>query len=334
MQNNDFLSWHFRDNKFVELRHQTNIGWVTYWFDNSDDLMKKVDELSWVGNLFINVNRPHEITNKPITNDGIKLHTRLLFDLDPIRPTGTSSTNEELEASRAVAIRLIEHFTALAWPVPLKAISGNGAHIQYRTFLPNNPETKEMLKTLYVGLKKEFSTETVDFDPTVRNAGRIVALYGTTKRKGISTNERPHRRSIVLIPDDWKQVSPKQVELLANYYQKQVTSQFKPRTNTKTRINGKGDYKSLDAVSMFNAHGLYLQEVESGKHYVTCPWSAEHSSTKPKDTVVWESSGDSWPTFHCSHAHCDGRNMQDVIQIFGDADSFCSQEFQGTTNET
>ena len=196
----------------------------------------------------------------------IERHTRLLFDLDPVRPSGTSSTNDELEASREVAIRLIEHFTALRWPIPLKAISGNGAHIQYRTFLPNNPETKAMLKTLYVGLKKEFSTETVDFDSTVRNPGRIVALYGTTKRKGISTNERPHRKSIVVAPTENHQVTPKQVESAANFYQKQTVSHFKPSLHANTRISGSGDYKSLDAVSMFKAHGLYLNEVESGKH--------------------------------------------------------------------
>jgi len=339
MYPNEFLNWHFRDNKFAELRHQTPVGWISFWYDNQEDLIHKANELSPVGNLFLNLNRPFEITNKPVTNDDIKLHTRLLFDFDPVRPKSTSSTVEELEDARELAIKLIKHLTALGWPAPLKAISGNGAHVQYRAPLPNNAETKAILKSIYTGLQKEFTTESVEFDPTVRNAGRISTLYGSIKRKGISTKERPHRPSIASIPSDWKQVSPKLVESLANYYEKRSSSHYKPKVTLPQRQVGKrstnvtkGDYTTLDVVAMFNAHGLYLQQVETEKHYVTCPWIGEHSSTGPKDTVIWEASGNQWPTFHCSHSHCDGRNIADVLQLFSDADSFCSQEYQGVNH--
>ncbi len=327
MLNKGFLTWLFQDNKFIELRHQTHVDWKTYWFNNPDDLACKVKQLSWTGNLFINLNRPYEITGKAVTNGDIERHTRLLFDLDPIRPPSTSSTEEELEASRDVAIRLVSQLTALGWPIPLKAISGNGTHIQYRTSLINNSETKDILKALYTGLKTEFSTESVEFDTTVKNSGRIVALYGTTKRKGISTIERPHRQSIALTPEKWTQVSLKQVEKLANFYQKKSTGYFEPLKQRNVYVLGNGDYKTLNSVLMFQNHGLYLTEVEPNKHYVVCPWSHEHSSSSPTDTVIWENNGLQWPTFHCSHTHCNGRTIKDVIQLFGDADFYCSKRY-------
>jgi hypothetical protein len=62
---------------------------------------------------------------------------------------------------------------------------------------------------------------------------------------------------------------------------------------------------------------------------VRCPWDAEHSSIDSDHstaTVIWESDG-GWPTFHCSHDHCDGRTIRDVMAIWGDADAFCARQF-------
>lgn len=95
------------------------------------------------------------------------------------------------------------------------------------------------------------------------------------------------------------------------------------------KVYGAGDYRTLDVVGWFQAHGHYGAELGSGKHAVICPWSSEHSQpSKPEDsdTVVWEAD-DGWPGFHCMHAHCDGRGIRAVLELWRDADTFCARPF-------
>jgi len=91
---------------------------------------------------------------------------------------------------------------------------------------------------------------------------------------------------------------------------------------------GRGDFATLDVVAWFEAHGLYRRALGEGKHAVTCPWAAGHTSKNPTETVVFEATGDKWPSFHCSHAHCADRKIADVVEFLGDADQFCAREYR------
>lgn len=99
---------------------------------------------------------------------------------------------------------------------------------------------------------------------------------------------------------------------------------------------GKGDYDTLDVVRWFQSHGHYGADLGDGKHAVRCPWVGEHSQQtedEASDTVIWEADG-RWPSFHCSHAHCDGRGIRSVMEVWTDADAYCSRDFvpQPSTN--
>lgn len=335
----NYLDWLFHDSKLVEVRQQNIHNWTTGWFDNPKDLIQQISPYANIGNLFTSLNRPHPriVTNRmgegePITNDDINIHTRLFLDFDPERPKNTSATNNEIIQAIEQRNKLIHTLSKLGWPQPLLAMSGNGGHAQYRVALPNDDCTHEMINAIYRGLKKDYSTEKVSFDSSVKNAGRICALYGTTKRKGIETLERPHRKSKYKAPDDWQQVSRRQIEEVANAYsckpEESVTSCF-----THKQINGEGDYSTLDAVGWFSSHGLYKRPSnEVGKHYVTCPWCHEHSSEDHRlktDSIIYENDTSSWPEFHCSHAHCEGRRIVDVMKLWGDQDNFCNRSYVG-----
>jgi hypothetical protein len=98
-----------------------------------------------------------------------------------------------------------------------------------------------------------------------------------------------------------------------------------------TRIDGEGDYRTLDVVGWFDAHDAYRRHISGDKYAVACPWEADHSNESgPFDTstVVWEARGALWPSFHCSHAHCEGRNVRDVLALWGDADRFCRRAWR------
>jgi hypothetical protein len=265
-------------------------------------------------------------------DDDVEIITRLFFDFDPVRPADTPSTEKELRTALEARNQLVATLHSIGWPLPLHARSGNGYHAQYRTELPNRPEVREMMRTLYMGLKHDFSNDRVDFDSKVRNPARICTLYGTTKRKGTPASDRPHRKSTVWIPEKWELVNERLIETLANEYAKKGKTERAYAPLPHPTINGSGDYHSLNVVKWFDVHGHYKRPAgETGKHYVTCPWVNEHSSQDDPlktDTVIWESDG-GWPGFHCSHYHCEGRDVRDVMMLWGDADCYCSQAWLG-----
>jgi len=95
----------------------------------------------------------------------------------------------------------------------------------------------------------------------------------------------------------------------------------------------RGDLSTLDLVGVFEALGYSTSEVEAGKYWVKCPWAHEHSWTHPKDTVIWQDNN-SWPEFHCSHNHCEGRKLEIVIEWAeskspGIINRYCSHQLVG-----
>ena len=54
------------------------------------------------------------------------------MDVDPIRPSGISSTDNELDEARAVADAAVAYLTSQHWPQPVAAMSGNGCYVLYR----------------------------------------------------------------------------------------------------------------------------------------------------------------------------------------------------------
>lgn len=333
----------FADAGTVELCHMAHGRLWSTWHGDTDSLLGTAARVHELGNLFSTLNRidPARLTDHLASRAGnrtpdacIQRYTRLFFDFDPERPKGQSSTATELAAAEVRARGLVTKLATLGWPLPMMAMSGNGWHVQYRTALPNTPETAAQLKIIYAGLALEFGDDEVAFDRSVRNPARLCALYGSIKRKGISHPERPHRQSAVMMPSDWRQVHPRQVEGLANLY----AAQSRPRVIGATRSpatalapGAMGDYVTLDVMAWFASHGAYIGPLAGHIHGVRCPWQAEHSTPSPtggSDTVIFETDGDGWPGFHCKHGHCADRDIRDVMSRWGDADAFCSAAFQ------
>ncbi|PKL70661.1 MAG: hypothetical protein CVV30_04750 [Methanomicrobiales archaeon HGW-Methanomicrobiales-1] len=138
-------------------------------------------------------------------------------DIDPVRPSGVSSTDAEHEAALAMAGRVADWLGALGFPEPVRADSGNGAHLMYRIDLPNDPASLALVKRGLAVLDAIFSDGTATVDAANSNAGRIWKLYGTVARKGDNTKERPHRRSRILsVPDRLDTVSGALLEKLGS----------------------------------------------------------------------------------------------------------------------
>lgn len=328
----DYLEHALRDAGCVELRHELNGRWTSGTFSELSPLQDAVQSLRARGNLFTSLNTPSNVValnrmgTRALNDRDFGWHCRIPLDFDPIREAGVPSTDVELKHAIRQRDQVITALVALGLPRPAVAVSGNGAHALYRSRLPVTPETKEMLAHLYRGLSQEFSTNNVTIDPTVRNPGRVLRLYGTMNRKGLACEERPHRRAHILIPDRWEGVSPKILERLAARYARSAPPAVSRAIEQSPHVRS-SDFSTLDVARWFTSHDAYRRALGHGKHAVICPWSDRHTVADhptSTSTVVWEGAAPSlWPNFKCLHAHCEGRGIRDVLDLWGDADAYC-----------
>lgn len=137
--------------------------------------------------------------SKSTTDQEVLVIRWLPIDLDPVRPSGISSTDEELQAAMKCAERIRKFMAKRGAKKCVKACSGNGAHLVYRLKdRPNSQETVDQIKRILAALAHRFTDEQVEVDQKVFNPSRIWKLYGTTSRKGDHTPARPHRKSYII----------------------------------------------------------------------------------------------------------------------------------------
>jgi hypothetical protein len=146
-------------------------------------------------------NRLRERAEYTTADNNILRRRWLPIDLDPVRPAGISSSDEE-HAAAIQRARTIAFEMAREWGQPIVADSGNGAHLLYQIDLANDQEALSFVSAALAELDRRYSDEVVKVDVTSANAARIWKAYGTVARKGDSIPSRPHRPSRVLeVPD-------------------------------------------------------------------------------------------------------------------------------------
>ncbi len=146
--------------------------------------------------------RPSDLTT---SDNNVLAYRWLPVDLDPVRPSGISSSNAELAEALVLRDAVAEWVAQeLAFPSPIRAMSGNGGHLLFRLpDMPANDETRQFIKGTLEMLAARFNTDKVHVDTTCFNPARIWKLYGTTARKGDPVSEgpgreaRPHRMAYI-----------------------------------------------------------------------------------------------------------------------------------------
>ena len=216
------------------------------------------------------VNRVKKAGNKEPQTGDRDITRRLWFpvDIDPKRPGGISSSDEEHERALDKASKIAGFLSDIGWCSPILADSGNGAHLLYRIDLPNTPESTELIKTCLATLDQFFSDSECEIDTSVYNPARIWKLYGTVSRKGDNTKERPHRRAGILsVPDKILTLTEADLEHLAS-----MSRDHEPRTIIPQN--------HLDLPGWLLSHSLSFTEksCSGGRLFVfdRCPFSDAH----------------------------------------------------------
>jgi P4 family phage/plasmid primase-like protien len=130
----------------------------------------------------------------------------VLVDIDPIRPAGICSTDDEHEAALECADKVAAYLEELDWPEPTRMDSGNGAYVLVPVELPNDDASRDLVERFLGHLAGRFNDDRVKVDTSVHNAARIMRVPGTLNAKGDDTAERPHRRARLLYAPDHGQV--------------------------------------------------------------------------------------------------------------------------------
>lgn len=211
------------DNKPYEVRIIYNDGKVRSGYFKGYE--KLLEELARIGlddcNVYITLNEIHEgcycrkqrdhfveVKGKsaPSTSENDVITFRwLLIDLDPKRPSGISSSDDELQHAKKVALKVIEFMTGLGFDNCIIAMSGNGIHLLYRINEAATDDNKLMLAACLKAVDSECSDEIVKIDAVNFKKAQVCKLYGTLAQKGTDTPERPFRMSKIISLDELKE---------------------------------------------------------------------------------------------------------------------------------
>jgi len=298
----------------VEIRALTDHSVHSGYFDDFDILAEKaanLDTLQDVAGIYVTLNTvdPALLSRRanrvkmnlgrkdPTTSDSDVLSRKWLpVDLDPVRPSGVSSTDEEHASALSHAERIRTWLGEQGFPDPVMADSGNGAHLLYRIDLPNDEESTELVKGCLAVLDTMFSDGMVSVDAANFNAARIWKLYGTISKKGDNTPTRPHRQArLISVPAEVKVVRVEQLRQLASLL---LRNDPDPGQRTKGR--------SIDLHDWLATHGIGIRSEkpwQGGTLFVLdeCPFTSAH---RDGAFAIQFPSGAVYAG--CQHASCGG----------------------------
>ena len=255
------LLWRPGDVREVRIPKYNKYGHTASgYFDSPESLAESAAKWDGKANLYFTLNpvnpalmarASNRIADKAETTsaDVDVIRRRSLFiDIDPDRPSGISSTEDERQAARLVLDEVVSFLENKDWPQPIVAMSGNGWYLLYPISLPNDPSSLELVQGVLVSLATRFNNEAVHIDTTVCNAARLAGLIGSMKVKGDFLTDRPHRRSqLESVPQQLAVISE---ELLAEL----AAEQSQPEANLPK--DG----------SIFNGSTPLLEELLQSRH--------------------------------------------------------------------
>lgn len=297
--------------ELLELRILTDKGVISGLYDNIEKIPKDIEAYEGKYNIFVTINPVKEEckrrginrlirgARKTTSDEEIDRISYILVDLDPIRPTKVSSTNEELQSAEELANTIKIFLDEYKFPEPIMAMSGNGYHLLYSVNLENTAENIDIIKKFLNSLATLFNNEKVEVDTKTYNPSRITKLYGTKACKGEETIERSHRRSYI-------EKIPSVIEAVSEKSLKEV-SKLGCRENITCNIQSNDS--SINVCEWLSRYGIEIlrkKEWQGGILYVLaeCPWNENH--TDRSSYIIQFSNGHI--VAGCHHNSCSNEN--------------------------
>lgn len=256
-------------------------------------------------------------------NDIVRRHW-VLCDFDPVRKSGTNSSDEEFELAHRKAQDVFRFLRDRGFSDPVICKSGNGWHNLYYIDEDVSEETTEIIRNFFKYMGSVFSDDKVDFDEKNFNAARVCKLYGTVAKKGANITDRPWRMSeIVYVPENIHPTPLEKFKELADLLPKEEPKQAPNRRP----FNGQSQF---DLRSWLLEHNIVYKEDKQGAStrftLEYCPWVDTHSDKKKWDSALFLDQ-DGKVTFNCQHSHCKGRTWHD-FRLFYEPNAYDRPVYQ------
>ena len=251
-------------------------------------------------------NRVIEVKTGGATADKDITQLRWQFiDLDPVRPSGISSTEAEHNAALDKAREIAKWLQGYHFMRGLVADSGNGAHLLYPIDLPTaeNGLVSQLLRILNM----VFTDDRVKVDLTTFNPARIIKLYGTPARKGDSTPDRPHRLARLMeVQENLEPVPKERLEEIAAFAQYEAEP-------ASARATGAG-FDTRERLSSWGLEVLREEPYGDGARLVlrSCPFGEHRKEAKAAVFI----NGDGRRGFHCFSDDHVGLNWKELRARF------------------
>ena len=249
-----------------------------------------------------------ETDAKATTTDTQIVYRRWLpIDLDPVRPSDTSATHEQLERAVAKAEAVQRFLTEQRWPPCAVAHSGNGMHLLYPIELLNDEDSKKLVEGVLKVLAARFDDKAVKVDRSVFNAARIWKLYGTVANKGDHTDAAPWRLASLSAQHMPPRIVVPREKLLA----------LTASTETLHVPGGSDSGKplgapSFDLESFMQRHGIENTRdwYEGSERFklAMCPFNGEHRNG---EAAIFRRAGGAL-AFKCFHNSCSDKDWRAV----------------------
>ena len=244
------------------------------------------------------------------TDSDVAARLVLAIDFDVQRPTGTSATDDELRLSINLSLK--------AWDILSERLgvesmaylhSGNGRQIHIALdSIAVTDESKNMCSAILSGLDAMFSTSEVRVDRKLYDPKRILPACGTVKKKGApGIEDRPHRRTAIVVPESVKRLSLEDLKVFARWLWEEsddarramgdVLGIRRPRVSTPaTPLQPKQDSPFARANAVDAREVAEWLGIVDYQGVITCPGCGE---TKGADAIDHG--------FKCFHNRCQGK---------------------------
>lgn len=292
------------------------------YFRDADSLIKALDDIRDFSdcNIYITLNTLNDACYDRIQKNRFEKNAKattsdndvvgydwIMIDLDPKRPAGTSSTNEQIEKAKSKGNAVFQFMRNLGFSKPLFGFSGNGVHLLYKVHLQNTEVNKKLIDKTLKTLNMLFTDSEIDVDMKNFNPARVCKLYGTLAQKGANTDSRPHRMSYII-------GNPENIEVNDIQYLQKLCDLY-PKEEKPQRYNNYQP-REFDLEEWLSKYGLQYRKssYSDGVKYILdcCPFDSNH---KGKDACIFQSRSGAIG-FHCFHNSCADKTWKDVRMLY------------------
>lgn len=249
---------------------------------------------------------------KHVSSSEIEKRRALYIDLDPKRPSGTSASDLERAAAKAVAEAVYQRLGRLCGGAEALGLgsSGNGFQVYLAMNCPESKEVESAVKRIVDAVAVLHSTTNVDVDRKVVDAGRLAPAFGTLKCKGAAgETARPHRRSFFMCGDDVRRLNTAQLIQMAEQLEAALTPEQLEASRAKVPARSETTVEGGTLLSVANAHPVgavaeWLGILQGDE--ITCPGCGEKGEVGKKGSVaILEKSN----RLKCSHNRCADKGL-------------------------